>query len=127
MQHPIDVALDVAARRGEQLDVPPGDRGPFGWSDPVLVTPVLEAAGWRDVSFELHTLDLYVCGPGPVERIVDTSLGMGGLRAALVDRPPELVDAVRAALAADYSARHDGTGVLLEGAVAVVRAWNRGA
>jgi SAM-dependent methyltransferase len=122
MQIPLDIAVEAAAGRGVQLDVGPADAGPFAWGDPAEVVSTLEAAGWRDVVFDPRVLRMYALGPGPVERIAETNLAMGSVRSALVDQPAEVVDAVRAALIADYTERHDGTGVPLEGAVAVVTA-----
>jgi SAM-dependent methyltransferase len=122
MQLPLDLAVRAAARRGVDLDVGSPHAGAFTWGDAAAVEAMLDSAGWRDVHIDPHVLAMYTLGPGSVERIVDSSLSMGGLRRALADHTPELVDAVRAELLVDFTERHDGTGVELEGAVAVVTA-----
>ena len=66
---------------------------------------ILGDAGWSDVGFVPHTLDLYAGGPGPVENAVEIGLTIGALQLALTGAPPEVVDATRAALTADLARR----------------------
>jgi len=122
LQRPLDVAVEVAARHGFTLELPSPDFGPCAFGDPAIMTGILAEAGWSDVGFVPHTLDLYAGGPGPVENAVEIGLTIGALQMALTEAPPEVVDAIRAALTADLSTAHDGVGVKLTGAVAIVTA-----
>jgi SAM-dependent methyltransferase len=122
LQRPLDVAAEVAARHGFPLELPSPDFGPCAFGDPAFMTGILAEAGWSDVGFVPHTLDLYAGGPGPVENAVEIGLTIGALQMALTEAPPEVVDAIRVALTADLATRHDGVGVKLTGAVAIVTA-----
>jgi SAM-dependent methyltransferase len=125
LQRPLDVAAAVAARHGFPLELPPPDYGPCSYGDPATTTGILAGAGWSDVRFVPHELDMYAGGPGPVADAVEIGLTIGSLQVALADAPPEVVDAIRADLTADLATAHDGVGVKLTGAVAVVTATRR--
>ena len=122
LQRPLDVALDVAARHGFTLELPPPDFGPCAFGHPATMTEVLAGAGWSDVRFVPHRLDMYAGGPGSVADAVEIGLTIGALQLALAEAPPEVVDAIREGLAADLASVHDGVGVKLTGAVAIVTA-----
>jgi SAM-dependent methyltransferase len=122
MQRPIEVGVAAAAELGVDLQPPDPATGPFAFGDPEFVDAMLTAAGWVDVASEPHLLDMYAGGPGTVEQIVETGLSLGPLREALDGVPAEVVDRVRAALVADFTPLHDGTGVPLQGAIAIVTA-----
>ncbi len=49
-------------------------------------------------------------------------LTIGALQVALAEAPPEVVDAIRSTVTADLATAHDGVGVKLTGAVAIVTA-----
>jgi SAM-dependent methyltransferase len=125
LQRPLDVASEVAARHGFPLELPPPDYGPCSYGDPATTTGILAGAGWSDVRFVPHGLDMYAGGPGPVADAVELALTIGSLQVALADAPAEVVDAIRAALTADLATAHDGVGVKLGGAVAIVTATRR--
>jgi SAM-dependent methyltransferase len=122
LQRPLDVAATVAARQGFTLKLPPPNFGPCAYGEPATVHETLAGAGWSDVRFVPHLLDMYAGGPGPVTDAVEIGLTLGSLQVALAEAPPEVVDAVRAALTADLATAHDGVGVKLSGAVAIVTA-----
>lgn len=122
LQRPLDVALEAAARHDHKLEFPPPDFGPCAFGDPETTTGFLTRAGWSDVRFTPHVLDMYAGGPGAVADAVDVALTMGSLQVALTGAPPGVVDAIRDALIADLAPAHDGTGVKLTGAVAIVTA-----
>lgn len=122
LQRPLDVAAEVAARRGFKLELPPPDSGPCVYGDPATMTEVLAAAGWSDVRFEPHVLDMYAGGPGPVAGAVEIGLTIGALQMAVAGAPAEVVDAIRAGLTADLATAHDGVGVKLAGAVGIITA-----
>lgn len=122
LQRSLDVAAATAKSIGFELELSPADGGPFELGDPSISRQVLERAGWSEVSFDPYTLEMYAGGPGTIAEIVATALTLGPAHTALADAPAEVVDAVRAALVADLTPLHDGTGVKLQGAVAVVTA-----
>jgi SAM-dependent methyltransferase len=122
MQRPIEVGAAAAASLGVELELPAPDSGPFSFGDPAFVDGLLTSAGWADVRSEPHVLDMYAGGPGTLEQIVETGLALGPLREALGEAPPEVVERVREALVADFAPLHDGTGVPLEGAIAIITA-----
>lgn len=122
LQRPLDVAAGVAARHGFPLELPPPNFGPCAYGEPATMQEILAGAGWSDVRFVPHVLDMYAGGPGPVADAVEIGLTIGSLQVALAEAPPELVDAIRAALTEDLATAHDGVGVKLTGAVAIVSA-----
>jgi SAM-dependent methyltransferase len=125
MQRPLDVAVEVAGHLGFKLELPPPDSGPCAYGDPAAITEILAAAGWSDVRFEPQVLDMYAGGPGSVADAVEVGLTIGPLQLALAEAPPEVVEGIRAALISDFAAAHDGVGVKLTGAVAIVSARKR--
>ena len=122
LQRPLDVAAEVAARHGSPLELPPPNSGPAAYGEPATMHEILAGAGWSDVRFVPHGLDMYAGGPGSVDAAVEIAMTIGPLQAALAEAPPEVVDAIRVALTADLGSAHDGVGVKLTGAVAVVTA-----
>jgi SAM-dependent methyltransferase len=122
MQRPLDVAAEIARREGYTLEFVPPDAGPYSFGDAAVLEPMLAASGWSDIRFTPHQLDMYAGGPGDVASAVDIALTLGALQLALVDAPPELVDLIRHGLSADLARAHDGIGVKLGAAVAIVRA-----
>jgi SAM-dependent methyltransferase len=122
MQRPIDVALAAAAEVGVELEPPEPASGPFAFGDPDFVDGLLTAAGWAEVGSTPHLLSMYAGGPGTVEESVETGLTLGPLREAINDVPAEVVDRIRAALVADFTPLHDGVGIPLQGAIAIVTA-----
>ncbi len=119
----VDVAVRVAAQHGYELSPDPPDAGPFAYGLPEYVTPLLEQAGWVDVEFEPHDLELHVGGAGTTsEEAVEMGRGFGPLARLLEGTPPEIVDAVTAALVDEMEAHWDGTGVALGAAIATITA-----
>jgi SAM-dependent methyltransferase len=122
LQRPLDVAAAAARSKGFDLELAPPDGGPFAFGDAAVARQVLGSAGWTGISVDPYVLDLYLGGPGTVDDIVETGLTLGPVQTALASVPADLIDDVRAALIADLAPLHDGTGVKLPGAVAVVTA-----
>ena len=122
MQRPLDVAVEAAAAMGHHIEITSPTSGAFSFGDPEYVLGVLEAAGWVDVEFHLRRTDMYLCGPGTVEEIASASTNFGPLYWALTEAPRAAADAICDAVKAEIGARHDGTGVKMEGAIAIVTA-----
>jgi SAM-dependent methyltransferase len=119
----VDVAVRVAADRGDELQPPGPDAGPFAYGVADHTRPILEAAGWRDVSLTRHDLMLYLGGAGTTpEEAVEMGRRFGPLAMVLDGAPPEVVDPVLAELVEELHRRWDGTGIPLQAAIAVVSA-----
>lgn len=122
LQDALDLASAVAADHGHGIDIGAPDDGPFAYGDPAFVRPILQDAGWVDVAVAEHELDMLLFGPGTVEEAVEAGLTFGALQMVLHEAPDTVVDAVRRTLTEELRSRHDGTGVRMTGAIAVVSA-----
>lgn len=120
LQRSLDVAAHAAAARGHPVELPPPDTGPFAFGLPEVALDLLARSGWDEAAIEPLNVEMYVCGPGTVEEVVDIGFTFGPLQRALADAPDDVVDAVRAAVADDLRPLHDGTGVKLSGAIAIL-------
>jgi len=122
MQDALDIASAIAAAHGHPVDIGMPDEGPFAYGDAAYVRPILERAGWTGVEVTEHEVEMLLFGPGTVDEAVDAGLTFGPMEAALRDAPAGVVDEVRTALAEHLRPCHDGTGVRMTGAIAVVDA-----
>lgn len=118
----IEVGRTAAAARGFDLTFAPPDGGPHSLGTADRARAVLDAAGWTDVEFTPHEVDMYVGGPGAVSDAVETRMTIGPLADALANAPHDVVAAVSDALHAEYAKHHDGVGVRMPGAFAIVTA-----
>lgn len=126
MQRPLEIAVEAAAAVGHAVEVTSATSGAFSFGDRDHVQAVLEKAGWDDVELHPRRTDMYLCGPGTVEEIAGAATSFGPLFWVLADAPPPAADAIRDAVTAEIRARHDGTGVKMEGAVWIVTARRPG-
>lgn len=122
LQRGLDIAVAVAADHGYDIDIGVPDEGPFAYADPAFVGPILERAGWTDVAVADHELDMLLLGPGTVDQAVEAGLTFGPLQAALREAPAAVVEAVGTGLLEELQRWHDGTGVRMSGAIAIVGA-----
>ncbi|KAB7615535.1 class I SAM-dependent methyltransferase [Amylibacter sp. SFDW26] len=89
---PMHAARDILELHNVK-QAPVGTPGPFGWADPAYFAPVLEQAGWRDLSWEaVERPAMFTTGdnPDPVERAVEFTLRVGILARHLKGKSPEL-------------------------------------
>ena len=121
---PYAIVADVLARLGVDYSEPAPDEGAFGLGTAERVMPLLETAGWSAVSCEPDDRLIYLGGPGSVEHAANAILDLGPVRMLLEGQPPEVVDAARAAVLADFGPRHDGVGVALPGGFMIISAGN---
>jgi SAM-dependent methyltransferase len=114
---------------GDLTEAPPrqprGAPGPFGWAEPEVVQPWLEAAGWKGIRWEEADVTL-ACGigddPDPVERAVRFGMEVGPL-ASRLRGAPEAVRAEAEARLREGMAEHVRDGAAqLRGAVWIVTA-----
>ena len=119
----VQVAARVAADHGVLLRPNPPDAGPFAYGTRDHTGPILEAAGWVDITVEPHSLPLYVGGPGTTpEQAVETGRQVGPFGMLLRDVPTPVADMIAAALVEEMRTRWDGTGVTLSAAIAIATA-----
>jgi SAM-dependent methyltransferase len=103
---------------------PPGpdEPGQFSWADPTRVHRILEGAGFHDVS--LTPLDplIRIAEPGAAADAADFAMILGPAVRAMLNTPTVPREAVRSSLEAFFQS-HDGPeGVVLPGALWIVRA-----
>ncbi|HWL43741.1 MAG TPA: class I SAM-dependent methyltransferase [Ilumatobacter sp.] len=119
----IDIAVRVAGDHGITLHPGPPAAGPFAYGTHDHTAPILEAAGWIDVTVDPHELPLYVGGAGTTpEQAVEMGRQVGPFGMLLRGAPTDVVDAVSVALVDEMHTRWDGTGVALPAAIAIVTA-----
>lgn len=119
----INTAVRVAAEHGVAVRPEPPDSGPFAYGSLHHTEPILQAAGWVDVTVEPFELPLYVGGPGTTpEQAVTMGRQVGPLGVLMRDLPAEVADAVATAVAEEMQVRWDGVGVPLTAAIAIVKA-----
>jgi SAM-dependent methyltransferase len=99
-----------------------GRPGPFFLSDPARVREILEAAGWKDVSFEPVEMPLHLGGAATLDEVVEYSLQIGPAARAMADAPEALKPALEAALREALAPFAGARGVFLDGAAFVVGA-----
>lgn len=119
----VDTAVRVAGAHGLTLQPDPPDAGPFAYGDARRTAPLLERAGWRDVTVTHHELLLYVGGPGTTpEDAVAMGLRVGPFGMLLRHTPDDVRAAAAEALIVELRARRDGTGAPLLAQIAIVTA-----
>ena len=101
---------------------PPDAPGPFAFSDEQRVRGLLEQAGFRDVRAEPRAYRLDIGGGEGLDAAVEKSLAIGPTSRAVADQPPEVVEAVRAAVKAALAKWVTGGEVRLGGAVWILHA-----
>ena len=103
---------------------PPGPEQPgqFSWADPARVHRILEGAGFRDVSLTPHDPPIRLAGPGGAADAADFAMHVGpAVRATLAASASER-EAVRSGLEAFFRSQDGPQGIVLPGAIWVVRA-----
>ena len=80
-----------------------GAPGPFGWADPGFFAEVLQAAGWRGISWRAVDRMMPVAAgddPDPVERAIEAAFAAGPLARFLAQLPEAAQEEARARLRA---------------------------
>jgi hypothetical protein len=100
----------------------PEDPGQFSWADPARIDRILGGAGFRDVSLTPHHPAMRLAEPGGVERAVQFTMSVGpGVRATL-GASDAMREAVRAGLHAFFQQLDGPQGIVLPGAIWIVKA-----
>ncbi|MEM7507604.1 MAG: methyltransferase domain-containing protein [Pseudomonadota bacterium] len=104
----------------------PGAPGPFGWCEPAIFEPILAEAGFADVTFVEHQIEMQIGmdgSPDPVTRAVDLACAIGPLASRLRETP-EAEDQVRPILAELMRPHLRDDAVWLPGVIRVIAARN---
>jgi SAM-dependent methyltransferase len=119
----LEVVRAATAERGVRLPEQPPDAGLYAFGVGDHVRRVLVDAGWRDVRFEPHTVPMHAGGTGtsPAEAAA-LRLGVGPLEALLRDVASDVRAHATDAVRAEFARHWDGTGVRLDGGIAIVTA-----
>ena len=103
---------------------PPGpeDPGQFSWADPHRIQRILDGAGFRDFSLTPHHPAMRLAEPGGTEAATQLAMSVGpGVRAAL-GASEAVREAVRAGLRAFFQQLDGPQGIVLPGAIWIVKA-----
>jgi len=100
----------------------PEDPGQFSWADPARVRRILEGAGFRDISLTPYDPMMQLAEQDEAAKAADFMMKIGPVARALSAGSVQNPDAVRSGLEA-FFASHDGPeGIVLPGALWLVRA-----
>lgn len=120
---PLGVACELCRAWRLAPEVPDAGEGPFSLGEAGRVVPLLEAAGWRDVTVEPRPLALRVGGGMGPDEAARASLEFGPTRVVVETLPGERRSAVAEAIAAEYRGHVDGRGhVVLEATPVLIAA-----
>jgi SAM-dependent methyltransferase len=104
---------------------PPGpeEPGQFSWADPARVHRILEGAGFQEVSLTPHDDPaMLLAGPGGAAEATDFAMRVGPVVRAASNAPAQQREAVRSGLKAFFQSQDGPQGIVLPGAVWIVRA-----
>jgi len=103
---------------------PPGpeEPGQFAWANPERVHRILEGAGFREVSLTPHDPAMPLAGPGGAAEAADFAMQIGPAVRATLGASAEFREAVRSGLEAFFRSQDGPQGIVLPGAIWVVRA-----
>ena len=103
---------------------PPGpeEPGEFSWADPGRVHRILEGAGFKEVSLTPHEPAMPLAGPGGAAEAASFTFRFGPVARATKDASEEQRQAVRSALETFFRSQDGPHGIVLPGAIWIVRA-----
>lgn len=104
--------------------MPPNAPGPFGLSDPEYLQEVLAAAGYSNVEVTPFQPLMRFGHDMPRERVADFFIDAGPVSRLVAEAPPELTEAVRAAISEAIMPFYDGETVNFNASCWVVTAGN---
>ena len=104
--------------------MPPGpeEPGEFSWADPGRVHRILEGAGFKEVSLTPHEPAMPLAGPGGAAEAASFAFRVGPVVRATKDASEEQRQAVRLALETFFRSQDGPHGIVLPGAIWIVRA-----
>jgi ubiquinone/menaquinone biosynthesis C-methylase UbiE len=100
----------------------PDDPGQFSWADPARVRRILEGAGFEQISLMRHDPAMRLAGPGGAAEAADFAMTIGPIARAMSNASSPPPDAVRSGLEAFFRSHDSPQGIVLLGALWIVRA-----
>jgi ubiquinone/menaquinone biosynthesis C-methylase UbiE len=100
----------------------PEEPGQFSWADPARVHRILEGAGFKEVSLTPHEPAMPLAGPGGAAEAASFMFRVGPVLRATKDASEEQRQAVRSALETFFRSQDGPHGIVLQGAIWIVRA-----
>lgn len=100
----------------------PEDPGQFSWADPARVHRILEGAGFRGISLTAHDPAMRLAGPGGAEEAADFAFHVGPVLRATANATAQQREHVRSALVAFFKSQEGPDGIVMPGAIWIVRA-----
>jgi ubiquinone/menaquinone biosynthesis C-methylase UbiE len=100
----------------------PEDPGQFSWADPARIQRILDGAGFRDVSLTPHHPAMRLAEPGGAEQAVQFAMSVGPAVRATSGASDAVREAVRAGLHAFFQQLDGPQGIVLPGAIWIVKA-----
>lgn len=124
--HPFRVVRGVLDDLGVDYQPPVADGGQWSLGDPERLTALLTGSGWSEVNCRPCDRPLRIGGAASAETAAEVAMSaIAPLPGILQGQPDRVHDEVRARLLADFTERHDGTGVPVSGGFMIVTARRR--
>lgn len=123
-ENPWGTAPVAAVRHLLPPITPPGpeEPGQFSWADPARVHRILENAGFQEVSLVPHDPAMLLAGPNGATEAAEFIARVGPVARATTNASQELRAAVRLSLEAFFKSQEGPQGIVMPGAIWVVRA-----
>ncbi|MEM8790913.1 MAG: class I SAM-dependent methyltransferase [Pseudomonadota bacterium] len=109
---------------GPAEKVPPGAPGPFGWATPDIFEPILDGAGFSDLSYTEHPLEMTVSygdAADPIDRAIALAERIGPLARRLEEAPDGTAEKVRPVLREKMAPFVRGDRVVFDGLIRVIK------
>ena len=100
----------------------PEDPGQFSWADPARVHRIIGGAGFRDISLTPYDPAMRLAGPGGAEEAADFAFRVGPVSRATANATAQQRNEIRAHLVAFFESQEGRDGIVMPGAIWVVRA-----
>ena len=103
---------------------PPGpeEPGQFSWADPIRVRRILKAANFREISLTPYDPAMLLASPGRAAEAADFAMSVGPVVRSTVNASQQQRETVRSSLEAFFKSQDNPKGIVLPGAIWVVRA-----
>ncbi|MEM9043147.1 MAG: methyltransferase domain-containing protein [Pseudomonadota bacterium] len=105
--------------------LPPGAPGPFGWATPDIFLPILEGAGFHEITYHEHSVRMasgYGAAPDPVDRAIALIERIGPLASRLKEEPKGTIDLLRPTLKEKLTPLVEDDHVVYSGMIRVIQA-----
>jgi hypothetical protein len=103
---------------------PPGpeEPGQFSWADPIRISRILEAAGFKEIVLTPSDPAMRLAGPKGAAEAANFAMQVGPVVRATLDASDEQREAVRSCLETFFQSQEGPHGIVLPGALWIVTA-----